>query len=388
MTDRRSRLARSSALALSSIATLALSLAACDQGTGVGGRRPDAASGGDIDAALVAGEDAASPMEEDAALPPGPRENCANSEDDTGEGYVDEGCTCPSVGEWQYCWPGDPGRRNVGACRDGVQYCVEFGEFLSWDLCNGAVLPRPEIEGNGIDEDCDGNDPGGSTTCGEFEDCGPNGLDEDCDGLADCNDPDCAMQPGCASSCMPTETSCADGLDDDCDGFVDCADTSCGSAEECEPPPPPPPGCTREFPFFVEIRCTDMRDNDCDTYIDCADSDCRSPGNCGCAARETACSDGVDEDCDGDVDCGDTDCQRCVPGQRRWCDDPTYCHWGIQDCNADGSWGACIETTERPGDCSGSIYSRDCCVDAGECCENYPTDRTSVGTCTGIVSCL
>ncbi|MCS6798037.1 MAG: hypothetical protein NZ898_05850 [Myxococcota bacterium] len=353
-------------------------------GGGGGGSRIDAGGGGgDVDGG-GSGQD-------DGGGSPGPfgRETCDNSVDDDGNGLVDEGCAC-ETGNVQLCWPGTVGRRGIGVCRDGTQVCQPYGEFSAWGECVGAVLPQEEVAGNCVDEDCDGIAPGcEGMTCGEFETCGTDGVDEECDGLADCADPDCLGRPGCESACTPSEfgESCTDGIDNDCDGRIDCADPDCAGTPACSAPPPSP-GCTPEFPFIVEVACSDRRDNDCDGRIDCDDPDCRRPGFCGCAPTEAMCTDGRDDDCDRSTDCTDPDCMRCVPGARRWCDDPVYCHWGIQECGPDGRWGTCRETTMRPPGCTGSIYSRDCCVRAGECCENYPTDRTSVGDCEGIeVTC-
>jgi hypothetical protein len=360
----------------STFGLLVLAIGGCSAG---GGRARDAGGGGDFDSGIVRREDAGA-MGTDT---------CSNGIDDNGDGLIDENCPC-TEGERQACWPGTATRRGVGACRDGVQICEPYVEFTAWSQCTGAVLPGAEITGNGIDEDCDGADAGGRTClANEFgESCG-GGDDDDCDGLVDCDDPDCSTSAGCAGSCTPSEESCDDGIDNDCDGAGDCLDPDCDAHANCAPPPPPPPGCTAQFPFFLEIQCGDSRDNDCDRNIDCADSDCVKPGSCGCPSREDACGDGTDNDCDGDVDCGDLDCQACTPGMWRWCDDPQYCHWGRQDCGSDGRWGTCVEVDDAPGDCgdAGRTYSATCCVDAGACCQNYPVDDTSIGNCTGIVSC-
>jgi len=315
---------------------------------------------------------------------------CDNGLDDNGDGFIDEGCVCVE-GERQGCWPGPVSRRGIGICHDGFQVCGPYGEFLAWGQCEGAALPQPEIMGNRLDEDCDGGDPG-SPECAanEFgENCG-GGMDDDCDGLIDCDDPDCSTYEICWSMCVPNEFGelCTDRLDNDCDMLVDCLDADCAGEPACAPDPGPDPGCRPEFPFLAEIRCGDGADNDCDRRIDCDDPDCRHPGSCGCATRETACSDGADADCDGSTDCADLDCQQCTAGSFRWCDDPTYCHWGKQMCGSDGRWGTCVETTDRPSGCSGTLYSTSCCISAGECCQNYPTDDTSVGDCSTTVTCL
>jgi hypothetical protein len=363
--------------------------------TGAGGGT--AASAGSGNAATAgAGAEAGSPGEDasvggggaggvvtpDAGPDSTSAEICGNHIDDDHNGMADEGCQC-FEGESAPCFTGPAIRRNVGACKDGMQKCMRYGEFFSWGPCEGETLPSQEIPGNNVDEDCDGNDPGSNCLKSETgADC-HNGKDDDCDGKTDCDDPEC--KPECPT-CAPKETVCNDGKDEDCDGHVDCIDPDCSAATNCKPPPQ---GCTPQFPFFKELICWDNVDNDCDKKVDCDDPDCHMPGYCGCAKVETDCDDGKDEDCDGSTDCADTDCQRCTPGKFRWCDDPTYCHWGKQQCNPNGTWGTCVEVNTAPPGCDGSVaYSAACCVQAGECCQNYPKDNTSIGNCGGIVTCL
>src|SRR5262245_59165549 len=94
-------------------------------------------------------------------------ETC-NGMDDDGDGTIDEGCAC-AEGASQSCWPGPASARGRGICADGAQACDAGPEFGAWGACEGAVLPGTEIEGNCIDEDCNGDAPGCIDPCAEFE---------------------------------------------------------------------------------------------------------------------------------------------------------------------------------------------------------------------------
>ena len=163
-------------------------------------------------------------------------EICGNEIDDDDNGEIDDGCVC-DAGASRPCWLGPPDARGVGACRDGVQLCLEGFEFWAWGGCEGGVAPTREIIDNGVDDDCDGDDdePDGicvpvGTESGDV--CG-NGRDDDCDTLRDCDDPECAGAAGCPEACQPTESLCFGGRDDDCDGAVDCDDAECFSDPAC-----------------------------------------------------------------------------------------------------------------------------------------------------------
>lgn len=128
-------------------------------------------------------------------------------------------------------------------------------------------------------------------------------------------------------------------------------------------------------PFFLEWE------DDCGDW-GCSDSDdCNAPDPCS------------------GVDCGGSDWTSpptgttCVPGSTRYCDTPTYCSWGEQRCNDQGTgWGPCYESSAPPG-CGGWSYDEDCCIDSGSCCQDwYDFDgdgdtNDSVGTCEEVRVC-
>ncbi|MBK8170792.1 MAG: hypothetical protein IPK60_10690 [Sandaracinaceae bacterium] len=70
------------------------------------------------------------------------------------DGTVDEGCYC-EPGAVQPCFRGPPNRRNVGACQDGTQRCVVYGEFGVWGECESGIAPSAEACDD-LDNDCNG----------------------------------------------------------------------------------------------------------------------------------------------------------------------------------------------------------------------------------------
>ncbi len=117
---------------------------ACD--AGVATQQTAGADGGDV-AAPDAG-----PARPDAGAHPIDHEICDNGLDDDGNHLIDDGCSC-AVGATQSCFPGGL----AGVC-GGTQTCVGDVEFGAWGPCEGAPAAEPEICGDGIDQDCDGQD--------------------------------------------------------------------------------------------------------------------------------------------------------------------------------------------------------------------------------------
>lgn len=149
-------------------------------------------TGGDDGGTDGGGGDGGAP---DLMPPPG----CPASDD--GGVSVGDPCTSPAQRE---CYYGPAGSCGVGACRPGVQYCLDN----AWGPCLGEVDPDAEV--------CDGRD----------QDC--NGLTDDGLGTVSCGLGECAVSVAACTNGKPTvctpKTGVAEvcnGKDDNCDGAID-----------------------------------------------------------------------------------------------------------------------------------------------------------------------
>lgn len=229
---------------------------------------------------------------------PGARELC-NGIDDNCNGLADEDFTTAGRKLGTGC--------GIGIC-NGIWVCT-------WDRkdvrCNVSAPPKPEICGNGLDDDCDGvadeayeTDLSGNPikVCGS--EC-RDGQTQECRKLGECG-----KVPGqrtcvkgnwgiCTGGAQPADEAC-NGKDDNCNGIID---DIAGSADPVET------GCA----------CTNQ------------------PASriMGIMAQKEICGNGIDDNCDGQIDEGCV----CASGETRPCGlNKGICTKGMQQC-INGQWG-------------------------------------------------
>lgn len=141
-------------------------------------------------------------------------ENNDGSETESDNEKTDEGgifvqCT---PGETKECYLGPTGSKGVGVCKAGIATCVVDG--TDWSECVGQVLPGPEICGDGIDQNCDGEDMTAESA-----------VDKDGDGYTYCDGDCCETSWDCLGDperINPGSYEFDDNnIDDNCNGEID-----------------------------------------------------------------------------------------------------------------------------------------------------------------------
>jgi len=305
----------------------------------------------------------------------GAAEDCGNGIDDDGDGFTD----CDD----QEC-SDEPACIDCDADGDGDDSVACGGDDCN-DRSDRIYPGAPETCGDRVDQDCDGADE----ACEGCEDRDGDGFGTglDCAGDEDCDDANARVNPD-------AEDRCGNGIDEDCDGedalCPGCEDldgdgygvgAGCAGQQDCDD------AAARRHPGADEVcdddidqdcdgedlECAGCRDQDGDGYglgNGCEDFDCNDQREDVNPGAEEICDNGVDEDCNGlDLVCG-----------------------GDGDADADGDVDSDVDAdgdTDADGDGDADLPPLDEGSDDGGCrCSAAGVPRTGDGPAAALLALL
>jgi len=225
----------------------------------------------------------------DATVSPGASESVADAVDNDCDGF--ETCYADVDNDGYAATDGSTVLSEDLDCTDAGEANLGVPQTDCDDSADSAYPGATEIEADGIDQDCDGEElclidadgdghaeMTGATFASTDLSCTSQGLASIYVPADDCDDNNVAIFPGAAESI-------ADGVDQDCDGTELCYLDADGDGARS------PEGTTVVSP---DMSCAEASETDASADVDCNDAD----ASIFPAATETP-ADGIDSDCDG-----------------------------------------------------------------------------------------
>ena len=238
-------------------------------------------------------------------------EVCENAVDEDCDGQLNDGCALCVNGSTEACYTGPANTAGFGQCQAGARTCVHG----AWGACTGQVTPKPEVCGNGLDDDCDNlNNEGCVCSVGQTQPCyngpaGTSGVGQCKDGSRKCYANRASGFWGqCDGEVTPAPETCTASGDEDCDGVANEEGDGCLCA------PGTSASCYSGPAGTLDVGACHAGTKTCNA---------QGTGYGACVGEFTptaeTCTTPVDDDCDGAVNEEGAGCG-CVPSPSAPCD--------------------------------------------------------------------